>query len=71
MRVLSPTLGPARSAIVTISHTDPNLNPAVYEKLRADGIDIALRWGNLRLSPHLHNSEQDVRQAVEAIARYA
>ncbi|MGN6872717.1 MAG: aminotransferase class V-fold PLP-dependent enzyme [Solirubrobacteraceae bacterium] len=70
VRVLSPNLGPARSAIVMISHTDPNLNPAVYEKLRADGIDIALRAGNLRLSPHLHNSEHDVRQAVEAIAQY-
>jgi cysteine desulfurase / selenocysteine lyase len=70
VRVVSPIRGPARSAIVVISHTDPSLNPAVYEKLRADGIDIALRSGNLRLSPHLHNSVEDVARAVEAIARH-
>jgi cysteine desulfurase / selenocysteine lyase len=70
VRVLSPTLGPARSAIVTISHDDPSLNPTVYEKLRADGIDIALRAGNLRLSPHLHNGDEDVEGALKAIARH-
>jgi selenocysteine lyase/cysteine desulfurase len=71
VRVLSPSHGPARSSIVTISHTDPSLNSSVYEKLRADGIDVALRAGNLRLSPHLHNSEQDMRRAADAITRHA
>lgn len=71
IRVLSPTTGPARSAVVAITHTDADKNPVIHDKLRAEGIDIALRAGNLRLSPHIHNSEDDVRRATDAIARHA
>jgi selenocysteine lyase/cysteine desulfurase len=67
VRILSPLGGSARSAIVAISHADPAMNPVLYETLRAEGIDIALRAGNLRLSPHLRNGEDDVRRAVDAV----
>ena len=71
VRVLSPPSGPARSAIVVLSHADPDMNPTLHAGLRAAGIDVALRAGNLRLSPHLHNDEDDVRSALAALARNA
>jgi hypothetical protein len=43
----------------------------MHARLRDSGIDVALRAGNLRLSPHLHNDETDVRDAVSVLARHA
>lgn len=70
LRVISPQGGPARSAIVVISHSNPAMNHVLHERLRERGIDVALRSGNLRLSPHLHNDEGDIRQALDRLARH-
>jgi selenocysteine lyase/cysteine desulfurase len=71
LRVVSPVNGPARSTIVVISHADPDMNPPLHRGLREAGIDVALRSGNLRLSPHLHNDDEDVQTALAALARLA
>jgi cysteine desulfurase / selenocysteine lyase len=71
LRALSPVSGPARSTIAVLSHADPDLNPALYARLREAGIDVALRAGNLRLSPHLHSDEDDVRRALAVLTGYA
>lgn len=71
LRVLSPTSGPARSTIVVISHSDPRMNQSLHDRLHEAGVDVALRSGNLRLSPHLHNDEESIRQAVDLLARHA
>lgn len=70
VRVLSPMSGPARSSIVVLSHADPDLNPGLHAKLRDAGVDVALRAGNLRVSPHIHNDERDVRTALAALTSY-
>jgi selenocysteine lyase/cysteine desulfurase len=69
LQMVSPPTGPARSAIVVLSHVDADKNPTLYARLREAGIDIALRSGNLRLSPHVHNDEDDVRRALAVLAR--
>jgi selenocysteine lyase/cysteine desulfurase len=71
LRVLSPVSGPARSTIVVVSHADPDLNPRLHLRLREAGIDTALRSGNLRLSPHLHNDEADIHRALAVLAPHA
>jgi selenocysteine lyase/cysteine desulfurase len=71
VRVLSPISGPARSAIVVLSHAEPDMNPTLHTRLREAGIDVALRAGNLRMSPHVHNDEGDVQSALAVLARHA
>ncbi len=71
LRVLSPLSGPARSTIVVVSHVDPEMNPRLQTLLREAGIDVALRSGNLRLSPHLHNDEEDIQRVITALSRHA
>jgi selenocysteine lyase/cysteine desulfurase len=69
LRLVSPGSGPARSAIVVLSHAEPGNNPSLHARLRDSGIDVALRVGNLRLSPHLHNDETDVRRALSVLGQ--
>jgi cysteine desulfurase / selenocysteine lyase len=65
--VASPREPPARSTLVLASHADRDRNPALARELEARGIDIALRDGKLRFSPHLHNSPADVDRVLEAL----
>ncbi len=64
--VSSPT-GAARSTLVVASHRHPERNPGIYGRLRDQGTDIALRCGNLRFSPHLYNTTEEVDQVLEAL----
>lgn len=67
--VLSPREEPERSTLVFLSHRDGNRNAEIHGALREEGIDIALREGRLRVSPHLHNSSADIDRLTEALAR--
>jgi hypothetical protein len=59
--VLSPRQkGPRRSALIFFSHGNRERNRAVHAALADADIDVALRGGLLRLSPHLHNSANDI-----------
>ena len=42
-----------------------------FAGLREAGIDVALRAGNLRMSPHVHNDEGDVQSALAVLDRRA
>ena len=66
-RLVSPETLEARTPIVVFTHREPGRNPAVFEHLRAAGVDLALRRGNLRASPHLHNTPEDVDRVLEAL----
>ncbi len=67
-RLLSPEAPEARTPIVVFTHREPERNPEVFEHLRAAGVDLALRRGNLRASPHLHNTAEDVDRVLDALA---
>lgn len=67
--VLSPTDPKERTAIVIISHRHADRNPALYEVLKRERIDISLREGNLRFSPHLYNTPAEIDYAVSMLNR--
>ena len=68
-RLVSPEGGPARSTLVVLSHREPGRNAGLYRRLAEAGVDIAMRGGNLRLSPHLYNTEADIDRALEVLDR--
>jgi cysteine desulfurase/selenocysteine lyase len=63
---ISPTAPAERAAIVVVSSGDPARNEEIYRRLRDEGIDIALRAGNLRFSPHLYNTLEEIDRTVLA-----
>jgi selenocysteine lyase/cysteine desulfurase len=66
-QLLSPAGGDARSTLVLLTHRDKDRNPQIHQALRAAGIFIALRDGNLRVSPHLHNTDADIERVLGAL----
>lgn len=67
-RLLSPVSGPSRSTLVFISHSDSRRNPEVHGRLKEAGVDVALRRGAIRISPHLYNTPGDIDRALSALA---
>ncbi|HSF20363.1 MAG TPA: aminotransferase class V-fold PLP-dependent enzyme [Vicinamibacteria bacterium] len=65
--VLSPREGDSRSTLVIASHGDRTRNEAIQRELQDRGIDVAYRRGNLRFSPHLYNTLEDVERALQAL----
>jgi selenocysteine lyase/cysteine desulfurase len=45
----------------------PERTAALYEKLRKENIIVSLREGNIRVSPHVYNTEQDIDRLIAAI----
>lgn len=45
----------------------PEKSAALYAKLQAENIYVSLREGNLRVSPHLFNTERDIDRLIAAI----
>jgi selenocysteine lyase/cysteine desulfurase len=69
--LLSPARGAGRSTLVFVSHRDAARNEAIYRALLEGGIDIALRRGRLRFSPHFYNTAEDIDRALSALRRAA
>lgn len=67
MEVWSPYDGPERSTLVFASHPDPERNKALFQHLRDTGIDVALRRGALRVSPHFFNQEADLDRLLQCL----
>ena len=63
--------GPRRSTLVFFSHRDPARAADIHASLCENRIWTALRAGQLRLSPHLHNSMEDIDQAVTLLNKLA
>jgi len=68
-QVLSPKTHPERSTLVLASHPDRTRNEAIHRTLRENDIEIAFRRGNLRFSPHLYNTAEDIDRALDALPR--
>ena len=62
----SPEPGPSLTPIVVLGCGSGR---QVFERLREAGIDIALRQGALRISPHLYNTTEDIDRLLEALDR--
>lgn len=65
--VRSPREPHQRSTLVIISHSKVERNVEVAKLLREQGIDVALRGGMLRISPHLYNSSADIDRVLDVL----
>jgi selenocysteine lyase/cysteine desulfurase len=58
--LISPHQGSACSTLVILTHREPERNIEVFNALKHGGIDISLREGDLRVSPHLYNTVDEI-----------
>lgn len=65
--LLSPSEREQRSSLVVVSHRVMERNHAIHDHLRKNGIDCALRHGQLRFSPHFYNTHADIDRALEIL----
>ena len=40
----------------------------LYQKLRKENVIVSLREGNIRVSPHLYNTERDIAKLVSVLS---
>lgn len=66
--LLSPREGSEQSTLILLSHRQPERNPAIYAALRQAGIDLALREGQLRFSPHLYNTADEIDRTLQILS---
>ncbi|MES2464707.1 MAG: aminotransferase class V-fold PLP-dependent enzyme [Armatimonadota bacterium] len=62
-RVLSPQAPEACSGIVAFRHPSRD-NSEVLAHLGDNGVTVAVRCGNVRISPHAYNTESDIDKAI-------
>ncbi len=65
--VVTPRAPERRGALVCIRSTDA---PGLVSALAEDGIVTSERDGNLRVSPHSYNVDQDIDTLLEALGRH-
>jgi cysteine desulfurase / selenocysteine lyase len=64
--LVSPADGPSRSTLVVLARRDGSSQDR-YRRLAAAGIDAAYREGNIRLSVHLFNDDDQIGRALETL----
>ena len=45
----------------------PEKTAELYQKLRAENVIVSLREGNIRVSPHLYNTERDIDRLIAVV----
>ena len=65
--VVSPPDGPSQSTLVVVTHRDPERTRGIDAALQRGGVDVALREGALRISPHLYNTNADIDRALDIL----
>jgi len=63
----SPLDAARRGPYACFAARTPEKTAALYEKLRANNVFVALREGNLRISPHLFNTERDIDKLIAVV----
>lgn len=63
----SPVDGALRGPYGCFSARSPEKTVDLYAKLRKANIIVSLRQGNIRVSPHLFNSERDIDKLISVI----
>ena len=65
-RLVSPADGQSRSTLVVLENTDGSTKQR-HQQLASGGVDGAYREGNLRLSPHLFNTVEQINMTLDAL----
>jgi cysteine desulfurase/selenocysteine lyase len=66
-RVLSPESGHSRSTLVVIRPIKMYDGLEWQRRLDRAGIDVAVREGNLRIAPHVHNTMDDADRLLKVL----
>ncbi len=66
--LLSPENPQYRSTLIVIRSRDQDNCSYWHERLAGAGIDVAVREGNLRISPHLHNTIDEVDRLLQELS---
>lgn len=66
--LISPREGEWRSNLVVVSHKDKTKNQKIYEMLWQKGIYTAMWKGNIRVSPHVYNTEEEIAELLAVIS---
>jgi cysteine desulfurase / selenocysteine lyase len=69
--LVSPAAPPARSTLVLFRPRGDELTGDVRARLSAAGVDVAERNGCVRISPHAHNTVEDIDRALDVLDRRA
>ncbi|HEY2352822.1 MAG TPA: aminotransferase class V-fold PLP-dependent enzyme [Candidatus Acidoferrum sp.] len=63
----SPLDAARRGPYACFTARTPEKSAALYEKLREANVFVSLREGNLRVSPHLFNTERDIDKLIAVV----
>jgi len=63
----SPLDAARRGAYGCFAARTPEKTAELYQKLRKENIIVSLREGNIRVSPHLYNTERDIDRLISVI----
>jgi cysteine desulfurase/selenocysteine lyase len=66
--LVSARTGLHRSTLIVFRPRNSEPVTGWQERLSAAGFDVALREGNIRISPHLHNTREDIAGLAKALA---
>lgn len=63
----SPTDGSQRGPYGCFRARTAEKTTALYDRLRKENVIVSLREGNIRVSPHLYNSERDIDRLISVV----
>jgi cysteine desulfurase/selenocysteine lyase len=63
----SPTDAAKRGPYGCFAARTPEKTSELYHKLHAENVIVSLREGNIRVSPHLYNTERDIDRLVSVV----
>ena len=66
-KLISPKEGKFRSSLIVISHRDSEKNLAIWGRLKNAQIYTAFWKGNIRLSPHIYNTSEEISKTIELL----
>jgi cysteine desulfurase / selenocysteine lyase len=66
--LLSPESGVSRSTLIVIRPLNLHDGLQWQQRLARAGVDVAVREGNLRIAPHLHNTMADVDRLLNELS---
>lgn len=67
-RLASPEAGAERSTLVFLEPDSPDTVERALGRLDSAGVDAGERAGRLRLSPHIHNTSEDIDRVLAALS---
>lgn len=64
----SPAERERRGPYVCIRSRDRSETPALFEKLRANGVIVSLREGSIRIAPYLYNTPEQISRLMDLLS---